>query len=52
MQIKTKIVSSHTSDSKPVNQEVNGTVIPTPLVFPGVFNSLACQFSSAVQPVH
>ncbi len=36
MQIKTKIVSSHTADSKPVKQEVNGTVILPPLVFPGV----------------
>ncbi len=32
MQIKTKIV---TTDSKPVKQEVNGTVILPPLVFPG-----------------
>jgi hypothetical protein len=35
MQIKTKIVSGHTADSKPVKQEVNGTVILPPLVFPG-----------------
>jgi hypothetical protein len=35
VQIKTKIVSSHTADSKPVKQEVNGTVILPPLVFPG-----------------
>ncbi len=28
LQIKTKIVNSHTADSKPVKQEVNGTVIP------------------------
>ena len=34
LQIKTKIVSSHRADSKPVKQEVNGTVILTPLVFP------------------
>ncbi len=40
MQIKTKIVSCHTADSKPVKQEVNGTVIRPPLVFPG-FNLLA-----------
>jgi hypothetical protein len=32
--IKTKIVISHTADSKPVKQEVNGTVILPPLVFP------------------
>ncbi len=36
LQIKTKIVSYHTAYSKPVKQEVNGTVILTPLVFPGV----------------
>ncbi len=35
LQIKTKIVSSHTADSKPVKQEVNGTVILPPLAFPG-----------------
>jgi hypothetical protein len=34
LKIKTKIVSCHTADSKPVNQEVNGTVILHPLVFP------------------
>jgi hypothetical protein len=34
LQIKTKIVSSHTVDSKPVKQEVNGTVILPSLVFP------------------
>ncbi len=33
LQIK-KIVSSHTADSKPVKQEVKGTVILPPLVFP------------------
>jgi hypothetical protein len=32
--MKTKIVSSLTADSKPVKQEVNGTVILPPLVFP------------------
>ncbi len=35
MLIKTKIVSFHTANSKPVKQEVNGTVILPPLVFPG-----------------
>ncbi len=35
LQIKTKIVSCHTDDSKPVKQEVNSTVILPPLVFPG-----------------
>ena len=34
LQIKTKIVSCHTADFKPVKQEVNGTVILPPLVFP------------------
>ncbi len=34
MQIKTKIFSCHTGDSKPVKQEVSGTVILPPLVFP------------------
>ncbi len=34
LQIKTKIVSCHTVNSKPVKQEVNGTVILPPLVFP------------------
>ncbi len=32
-QIKRKIVSCHTADSKTVKQEVNGTVILPPLVF-------------------
>jgi len=32
LQIKTKIVICHTADSKPVKQEVNGTVIFPPLV--------------------
>jgi hypothetical protein len=36
LQIKTKIVSCHTADSKPVKQEVNGIVILLPLVFPGL----------------
>ncbi len=30
LQINTKIVSSHTADSKPVKQEVNGTVTLPP----------------------
>jgi hypothetical protein len=37
LEIKTKIVSSHSADSKPVKQEVNGTVILPPLVFPAEF---------------
>jgi hypothetical protein len=35
LQIKTKIVSCHTADSTQVKQEVNGTEILHPLVFPG-----------------
>jgi len=31
LQIKTKIVSCHTADCKPVKQEVNGTMILPPL---------------------
>ncbi len=34
LQIKTKIVSCHTADYKPIKQEANGTVILPPLVFP------------------
>jgi len=49
LQIKTKIVSCHTADSKPVNQEVNSTVILPPLVFPGF--SLQFIPSSAVEIV-
>jgi hypothetical protein len=41
LQIKTKIVSCHTAESRPVKQEVNGTVILPPLVFPEKCN-LSC----------
>jgi len=34
LQMKTKIVSCHTADSKPVKQEVNSTMIRPYLVFP------------------
>jgi hypothetical protein len=34
LQIKTKIVSCHTADSKSVKQKVNSTGILPPLVFP------------------
>jgi hypothetical protein len=34
LQIKTKLVCCHRADSKPVKQEVTGTVILPPLVFP------------------
>ncbi len=39
LQIKIKLVSCPTADSKPVKQEVNSTVILTPLVFPDTANS-------------
>ncbi len=39
---KTKIVSSHTADSKPVKQEVNGTMILPPLVLPTLPTRLPC----------
>ncbi len=43
LQIKTKVVSCHTADSKPVKQEVISTVILLPLVFPGLsLGSLSC----------
>jgi hypothetical protein len=35
LKIKTKNVICHTADSKPDKQEVNGTGILPPLVFPG-----------------
>jgi hypothetical protein len=49
-QIKKKIVSCHTADSKPVKQEVNGTVILPPLVLPGanvikLFTAVSYEFS-------
>jgi hypothetical protein len=34
LQIRTKIVSCHTDDSKPVKQEANGAMILLPLIFP------------------
>jgi len=39
LQTKTKLVGSHTADSKPVKQEVNGKVRLPPLVFPGLTNA-------------
>jgi hypothetical protein len=36
LQIKIKVFSCHMADSKRVKQEVNGTVILPPLVFPGL----------------
>jgi len=38
--MKTKIVSCHAADSKPVKQEVSGTGILPPLVFPAMANLL------------
>ncbi len=51
LQIKTKIVVCHTADCKPVKQEVNGTVILPPLVFPAQFDkrsysSSFCRFTN------
>jgi len=37
LQIKTKIVSCHTVDSKPIKQEVNGTVILPPFSNPWLY---------------
>jgi hypothetical protein len=44
MQIKTKNVSCHTADSKPVKQEVNCTVILPPLVLPEKTNGRSLRF--------
>jgi len=43
--IKTKIFSCHTADSKPVKQEVNGTMILPHLVFPGLTHVFQHLFS-------
>jgi len=40
LQIKTKYVSCHRADSKPVKQEVNSTVIRPPLVFRDPINTV------------
>ncbi len=48
MRIKTKIVSCRTANSKPVKQEVNGTVILLPFVFPGVMHNLFIVMLSVV----
>ncbi len=50
LQIKTKIVRSHTADSKPVKQEVNVTVILPPLVFPGGGHKQGRQADRASRP--
>ncbi len=38
MQIRTKIISCHTANTKPVKREINSTVIHPSLVFPGGWN--------------
>ncbi len=48
LQINTKIVGSHTADSKPAKQEVNGTVTLPPLEFRG---SSIAQLSAPSIPV-
>jgi hypothetical protein len=53
LQIKIKIVSCHTADTKPVKQEVNGTVILPPLVFPAVnYTDVIKPFQSARQELN
>ncbi len=42
LQIKSKIVSRHTADSKPVKQEINSKVILPPLVLPGLILGTLC----------
>jgi hypothetical protein len=50
LQIKTKIVGYHTTDSKPVKQEVNCTVILPPLVIPvASFKPFAPRYSLKYQ---
>jgi hypothetical protein len=39
LQMKTKIATCYTADSKPAKQEVNSTMILPPLVFPSLCNS-------------
>jgi hypothetical protein len=48
LQIKTKIVSCHTADSKPVEQEVNGTMFLPSLVFPAYSIAFICVSLSKV----
>ncbi len=56
LQIKTKIFSCHTADSKPVKQEVNSTVILPPLVFPElgdvIFAQLVCPLNDVIFCLH
>ncbi len=47
LQIKTKIVSYHTANYKPVKQEVNGTVILPPLVVPALtYKRIRCSLGA------
>ncbi len=48
LQLKPKIVSCQTADSKRDKQEVNGTVILPPLVFPDFINKLGFIMDSRV----
>jgi hypothetical protein len=48
LQIKTKNVSCHTADSKPVKQEVNSTVILPVLVFPELAFALLSLVNSCI----
>jgi hypothetical protein len=50
LQIKTKIVSCHTADSKAAKQEFNHTVILPPLVFPGFSFTQHCFLPMALLP--
>jgi hypothetical protein len=45
--MKTKIASCHTADSIPIKQEVNGTVILPPLVFPALKGGLLALWNNA-----
>jgi len=49
LQIKTKIVTHHTSDSKPVKQEDSSTVILPPLVFRAVMYSAPSRWASGAR---
>jgi hypothetical protein len=42
--------SFHTADSKPVKQEVNGTVILPPLVFPALYLPLSLSSFISLSP--
>ncbi len=50
LQLKTKFVSCHTADSKPVKKEVNQTVILPPLVFPAIIHQRRRRRSLCITP--